>query len=525
MDTSLKVLKVAFVHLDVRYKDPETNRKNLLRLNREAAIQGADLILNTEMPLAGYSFSSREDISGYVESENGPTLIEIKRLAKKYGTYIGMGLAEHDEATGIYYNSAFVIDPDGRRVCRYRKINAEMRWACPGDPKQSGTFDTPWGRIGVLICSDSYYGMMPRSMAMRGVDLLWVPANWPPSGLDPLELWKGRAIENGFFIAACGRTGKDRIMDCTAAVSCAFDPQGRELFAASSEESRVFIVEIPLNEAGKLFNGSRPQTLQGRNPSLYRSIYLDFRLIDDLTAHYDLPHPGPLNIHCIVPGGKDWDLETFERQIAGTKKEGSSLFVLPPLSSALMDAKSLKSLARQHDVALAASLYSGGPADSVSSSSDETPERENPSAVRVLVTPDTTCEWHIEDTKHPNGKFPFPTVHYGPAKLGMASYELLLHPELAVAFSKEGYDLVVLSENRLDRTHRLLCGIRTIEGIAVAACASNSALISMVPKGHEHWEEQSIEGPGTCSYALDTVRTRKKRFQDRVDFELLLRTP
>jgi hypothetical protein len=47
----------------------------------------------------------------------------------------------------------------------------------------------------------------------------------------------------------------------------------------------------------------------------------------------------------------------------------------------------------------------------------------------------------------------------------------------------------------------------------------------MVPQGHERWEERSIEGPGVCSYEIDILRTRKKRFQDRLDFELLLKNP
>ena len=247
-----KSMRIALVHLDVHYKKPERNRGNIFRLNREAALKGADIIFNTELPITGYSFNSREDISEYVETDKGLTVMGLADIAREHSKYIGIGLAERDDTTGIYYNSAVMIGPDGRQICRYRKINAEMRWACPGDPKQENTFDTPWGRMGILICSDTYYGLFPRSLALKAVDLLWVPANWPPGDMDAKEVWKARVLENGFFLAACNRSGTDRIMNCRDAISCIYAPEGREIFSASSEGSNVFIVDLPLDEKGKL---------------------------------------------------------------------------------------------------------------------------------------------------------------------------------------------------------------------------------------------------------------------------------
>ncbi len=154
-------LKIALIHLDVQYRNPEVNRRELLRLNRQAARQGADIVLNTVLSTTGYSFSSREDIAPYLESETGETITELAGIARDYGKYIGIGLAERDEATGIFYNSAVVIGPDGGKLLRYSKINAEARWACPGNPLQENTCNTPWGRMGVLICSDTYHGLLP----------------------------------------------------------------------------------------------------------------------------------------------------------------------------------------------------------------------------------------------------------------------------------------------------------------------------------------------------------------------------
>jgi hypothetical protein len=150
----MKTLKLALIHANIRHKEPDSNRTVLIDLIRQAAQQGANIVVTPEMAISGYSFSSRTDILPYTEIENGPTLSRLAEVVKETGIYVCIGLAEKDACTGIFYNSAFVMGPDGQRLCRYRKINAESRWACPGDPKEDNTFETPWGRVGVLIsCS------------------------------------------------------------------------------------------------------------------------------------------------------------------------------------------------------------------------------------------------------------------------------------------------------------------------------------------------------------------------------------
>jgi hypothetical protein len=399
-----------------------------------------------------------------------------------------------------------MIGPNGRQICRYRKINAEVRWACPGDPKQENTFDTPWGRIGILICSDTYYGLFARSMALKGVDLLWVPANWPPGGIDPKEVWKARVLENGFFLAACNRTGEDRIMDCRDAISCVYAPQGRELLSASSEKSNVFFADLPLDENGKLRGVLHREKLANRTPAHYISIYLDLRQVDDLTAHYGLPEPAPLQVHCVIPEENTIEIDFLELRIRDLKGKGPDLFVLPPFPVA--DKTALHTLAKSNDVALCTTLLG-----------------EKNERICAMWTSDGEYVGISADIYGLHDRLPFPMMHYGPAKVAMAPFDCFAHPELAVAFSKLGCDLVVLSEDKIENDSRLLCGIKTVENIAVALCASNGGLVAMVPRGHERWEERSIEGPGVCSYEIDIVRTRKKHFQDRLDFELFLKNP
>nr|NJM04843.1 carbon-nitrogen hydrolase family protein [Desulfobacula sp.] len=91
-----QTLKIALVHAGVVHKDPEGNRKELIRLNREAALGGARLILNTELAVSGYSFQSREDIAPYTETEAGETVTAMASLAREQGVYIGVTFPERD---------------------------------------------------------------------------------------------------------------------------------------------------------------------------------------------------------------------------------------------------------------------------------------------------------------------------------------------------------------------------------------------------------------------------------------------
>ena len=463
------ILKLALIHLNVQYKEPEANLSNLVRLNREAAEKGARVVLNTEMALAGFSFLSREDIAPYVAEAEGPALAELAAVAERYGVYVGIGFPEHDPETGIYYNSASMFGPDGTRAGACRKINAETRWACPGPADQEGTVDTPWGRLGMMICSDTYYGLMARAMALRGVDLLWVPANWPGGGLDPARVWRCRAMENGFAVAACNRTGRDRIMNCAGAISCVFDPRGRELFKARAEDSRVFMVDLPLDGRGRLPSSRRTEMMASRLPGHYRSVYLDLRMIEDLTEYHELPGPGILYVHGVVPEKGRLNMDVLERISEGADRGATQLLLLPRLPGDGGEKEALVRFSRRHGVAVCASF--GGNGSRVE---------------QVMYNAGSVTRFSPADMAG-RGERPFPIVDVGPARTVMAPLDALIHPELAVAFSKQGCDMAVLSEDKVDDRGWELAGVKTIEKLAVALCAGNGSAVYTVPEGHQPW--------------------------------------
>jgi predicted amidohydrolase len=426
-------------------------------------------------------------------------------LAREQGVYIGITLPERDPLTESFYNSAFVLDPQGRMVCRYRKIYAESRWARSGNPYQDGFFDTPWGRVGVAVCADSYFGLIPRTLALKGADLLWVPANWPPSGrLNPLEVWQARALENGFYLAACNRTGKDLVMDCTQTVSAVIDPSGATLVSGSSENSRIFYADLPLDAQGRMDPGFRRARMKSRNVDLYRGIYLT-PWIDDLTLYYKLPEPGMLDVHCFVPPSGGMSASALETAVKEGGKDGDNsrpvLWVLPKAALDQIRQEDLLKIARDHNTAFALS-WAASPG--------------NPAS--CLITPRG-----IQSFFEPEAEFPFTLLHYGPAVIAMVPMEVFRHPELAVVLAKLGCDLVVVSEETLSPEDRLLSRMRVLNGVAVASCAGNAAGITFMEGIHGDLDHRRQDGPGVCSLALDTAKTRKKNFLYRLDYDLLLK--
>lgn len=488
-------LLIGILHLNVRHGAPRENRASLLAHAEEAAARGAKIIVAPELALSGYSFEGMHEIAPHAEELTGETVTALSRLARRYGVYVGTGIAEYDGRTGIFYNSAVVLGPEGELVAHHRKHVAERRWSCPGQPSAMSCFDTPWGKVGLLICADTYYGLLPRSHVLHGADLLLVSANWPPTGLDPREVWRARALENGAGLIAANRTGRDRRMDCREAPSYAVAPDGRVLLNETSASSSIFYVEYPLADH-RFPSDLRYSMAASRRPRDYNAISLDASGLDDYPAVWGLPAPGTINIQCFVPAAGDSFKESVLTKLQ-TMQEEKGLLVLPGVEQ-ILSLEEVALYAGAADIAVATEI----------SSAEGSP-------VPVLITGgritrmDAAADSIMAD--------------FACARIALVRRSALLHPETAVALSKQGCDIIVSQVDDLDRDSRLLLGIKCLERAVVVVAGRNGATICEPPEGHERWQEMMLQGPGVCTASVDTARTRKKRFLDRVDLEVLLR--
>lgn len=493
----MSTLRIALIHLNVKREQPDQNLAELLRLFNQAADQGAKIVAGPEMSLSGYSFESREEVAALAQTADGPAGSALAELARTRQIFIVAAWAERDPVTGIFYNSAFVFGPDGARLIQYRKVNAESRWACPGPAVQDNTFDTPWGRLGVLVCADSYHALMPRVTALKGADLIIVPANWPSSGLAPRSIWRMRARENGCYLAAVNRTGLDKNMDCRSGRSCLIGPGGELLLDRQSDDSALMLAELPLDEQGRLPGIQRQAIMDSRRPEAYYRALGNFSSINDLTGFLKLPSPGLLDIHCLTPGSGEDPLDCFEEHYE--QFNPGSLVLLPRHQYSDQALDRLQLLASAASLAVVAARKSDG-------------------LVCFWKGPEAR-RWSLPDESgfHEG----FPRVDFGPARIMVAPLKDLLHPELALSAAKWGCDLAVCSEHSLAKDNLEMVALRPIEQIAVAACAKNGAAIGLIPQGHQSGRGARAIAGDRCSYVLDTNETRRKRFQDRIDFDAL----
>jgi 5-aminopentanamidase len=206
-----------------RIADLQANRRLSLSAIADAAAAGADVIVLPELVTSGYVFESVEEAAAVAIAPDH-ALFE-QWAAEAAGAVVVGGFAERGD-DGLVYNSAAVVDQSGV-IGVYRKVHLwdrEKLWFAPGgEPPR--VFDTPAGRIGVLVCYDLEFPEMPRTLALAGAELICVPTNWPyverPEGERPPEVTIGMAAArvNRVFIACCDRTGTERGQHWTAGTS------------------------------------------------------------------------------------------------------------------------------------------------------------------------------------------------------------------------------------------------------------------------------------------------------------------
>ena len=199
-----QTVKVAAVQFGPVEGNPTINRQKLVQLTTQAAQAGAKIVVHTEMATSGYSFFSRQQISGVAEPIPGPSTAAIGAVAKQYQIYVAFGLPEYDANTNLYYNSVALMGPDGNVAGVYRKRNNLLEASYNAEVWSSvPTFDTPYGRIGIVICADMFYDSFARLAALEGINILLAPAN---VGITT-DFMSVRTWENNFSMVVANRWG------------------------------------------------------------------------------------------------------------------------------------------------------------------------------------------------------------------------------------------------------------------------------------------------------------------------------
>jgi N-carbamoylputrescine amidase len=249
--------------------DPAANLKKTLALAAEAARRGANVICTQEL-FRSQSFCQSEDHGNFKLAERipGPTTEAFQKLAKKHGVVVVASLFER-RASGLYHNTAAVIDADGSLLGIYRKMHIpddplyyEKFYFTPGDTGFKA-WKTRFGRIGVLICWDQWYPEAARLTALQGAEIILYPTaiGWHPGekkeyGAHQHSAWetiqRSHAVANGCFVAVCNRIGHEKPVGNPGiefwGQSFVAGTSGQVLAKASVAKEEILIVPVSLGE-------------------------------------------------------------------------------------------------------------------------------------------------------------------------------------------------------------------------------------------------------------------------------------
>jgi N-carbamoylputrescine amidase len=192
-------------------------------LIRDAAAQGAQIICTQELFKSLYFCQSEDwrqfDLAEEI-NENSQTIRDLSEQAAELDIVLIASLFE-ERATGIYHNTSVVFDADGSYLGKYRKMHIpddphyyEKFYFTPGDLGYQ-VFHTKYADIGVLICWDQWFPEAARLLALKGVEIIFIPTAIGYSnigeGTSYDHAWQtvqqGHAVANACFLAAVNRVG------------------------------------------------------------------------------------------------------------------------------------------------------------------------------------------------------------------------------------------------------------------------------------------------------------------------------
>ena len=227
----------------------------------KAAKQGAQFMLFQELFYGPY-FCQVQDKQYYSYTElipDGPTTKRMQSLAKETGMVLVVPMYEEDSQTsGIYYNTAAVIDADGKYLGKYRKTHIpnvngfwEKFYFRPGNMGYP-VFDTAVGKVGVYICYDRHFPEGARALGLNGAEIVLIPSA-TSRGLSE-HLWRieqvSHAVANGYYVGTINRVGIEPLGENDFYGQSYFvDPRGQfvgEVGDAHNEELLVRSLNLDL---------------------------------------------------------------------------------------------------------------------------------------------------------------------------------------------------------------------------------------------------------------------------------------
>jgi N-carbamoylputrescine amidase len=253
-----------------------------VKLIKQAADQGAQVTCLQEIFYGPY-FCAEQDTRWYEIAEqipDGPTIKLMQELAKEHKMILVVPIYEVD-MTGVYYNTAAVIDENGEYLGKYRKHHIphcnpgfwEKFYFKPGN-LGFPVFETSAGKIGVYICYDRHFPEGARELGLNGAEIVFNPSA-TVAGLSEY-LWKleqpAHAVANQFYVGAINRVGTEAPWDIGEFYGQSYfcNPRGQIMVEGSRDQDEVVIADLDLDMIEEVRNTW--QFFRDRRPESYTQI-------------------------------------------------------------------------------------------------------------------------------------------------------------------------------------------------------------------------------------------------------------
>lgn len=240
--------------------DIQANMDRTAGMVKKAAKKGARIVCLQELYRTKYfPQEEKKDVAKLAETVPGKSTELFSALAKELSIVIIVPIFE--KSGRDYYNSAVVIDADGKLMDTYRKIHVphdplfyEKNYFKDGDAGYR-VYKTRFASFSVLICYDQWFPEAARVAVLRGADILFYPtAIGLIKGTQPLDNWedawetiqRAHAIANGVHVASVNRVGVEGELNFWGS-SFVCDSFGKVLKKAGREKEEILVVELDLS--------------------------------------------------------------------------------------------------------------------------------------------------------------------------------------------------------------------------------------------------------------------------------------
>jgi N-carbamoylputrescine amidase len=254
------------------------NIEHQMKFVEQAGKSGVQILCLQEVFNAPY-FCAEQTTKWYDTTEpipDGPTVKLFQDVARKYSMVCVVPIYEVEQ-TGIYYNTAAVIDADGKFLGKYRKTHIPQ--VAPGfwekyyfKPGNLGypCFDTAYARVGVYICYDRHFPEGARALGLNGAQIVFNPSA-TVAGLSEY-LWKleqpAHAVANGYFVGAINRVGTEKPWNIGEFYGQSYlcDPRGQFVAMGSRDKDELVVADADLDKIKEVrntwqfFRDRRPET-------------------------------------------------------------------------------------------------------------------------------------------------------------------------------------------------------------------------------------------------------------------------